>query len=65
MEQDKALELFNAWFVKPIKSMDVNGGFTCLNVRIGANSQVTNFACAEFILDSKYAGETPASAVVD
>lgn len=53
-----------AFHVDPAK-LDVNGGFTCLNVRIGASSQVTNFACAEFILDSKYAGETPSSAVVD
>lgn len=45
--------------------LDVNDGFTCLNVRIGASTQVTNFACAEFILDSKYAGDVPSSVVVD
>lgn len=45
--------------------LDVNDGFTCLNVRIGASTQATNFACAEFILDSKYAGEVPSSVVVD
>lgn len=45
--------------------LDVNDGFTCLNVRIGASTQVTNFACAEFILDSKYAGDVLSSVVVD
>ncbi|WP_270474428.1 hypothetical protein [Clostridium cochlearium] len=45
--------------------LDVNEGFTCLNVRIGASTQVTNFTCAEFILDSKYAGDIPSSVVVD
>lgn len=45
--------------------LDVNDGFTCLSVRIGASTQVTNFACAEFILDSKYAGDVPSSVVVD
>lgn len=45
--------------------LDVNDGFTCLNVRIGASTQVTNFASAEFILDSKYAGDVPSSAVVN
>lgn len=45
--------------------LDVNNGFTCLNVRIGASIQATNFACAEFILDSKYGGEIPSSVVKD
>lgn len=45
--------------------LDINNGFTCLNVRIGASTQATNFACAEFILDSKYAGDVPSSVVVD
>lgn len=45
--------------------LDVNDGFTCLNVRVGASSQETNFASAEFILDSKYAGDIPSSVVVD
>ncbi|MCD3327398.1 hypothetical protein G8V02_10915, partial [Clostridium botulinum D/C] len=46
-------------------SLDVNEGFTCLNVRIGASTQATNFVCAEFILDDKYAGDIPSSVVVD
>jgi hypothetical protein len=50
--------------VDPAK-LDINNGFTCLNVRIGASNQVTNFACAEYILESKYGGEVPASAIVD
>lgn len=45
--------------------LDVNDGFTCLNVGIGASTQATNFACAEYILDSKYAGEIPSSVVKD
>lgn len=45
--------------------LDVNEGFTCLNVRIGASTQVTNFASAEYILDSKYAGDIPSSVVTD
>lgn len=50
--------------IDPAK-LDINDGFTCLNVRIGASTQVTNFACAEFILDSKYAGDIPSSVVID
>ena len=45
--------------------LDVNDGLTCLNVRIGASTQATNFASAEYILDSKYAGDVPSSVVVD
>ena len=45
--------------------LDINNGFTCLNVRIGASTQATNFASAEYILDSKYAGDVPSSVVVD
>lgn len=45
--------------------LDVNDGFNCLNVRIGASTQATNFVCAEFILDSKYAGDIPSSVVID
>ncbi len=45
--------------------LDMNEGFTCLNVRIGESTQVTNFASAEFILDSKYAGDVPSSVVKD
>lgn len=50
--------------VDPTK-LDINNGFTCLNVRIGASTQATNFASAEYILDSKYAGDVPSSVVVD
>ncbi|WP_147564945.1 hypothetical protein [Clostridium tyrobutyricum] len=50
--------------IDPAK-LDINNGFTCLNVRIGASTQVTNFASAEYILDSKYAGDVPSSVVVD
>lgn len=50
--------------IDPAK-LDVNDGFTCLNVRIGASTQATNFASAEYILDSKYAGDVPSSVVVD
>lgn len=50
--------------IDPAK-LDINEGFTCLNVRIGASTQATNFACAEYILDSKYAGDNPSSVVVD
>jgi len=50
--------------IDPAK-LDINDGFTCLNVRIGASTQATNFAAAEYILDSKYAGDIPSSVVVD
>lgn len=50
--------------IDPAK-LDVNNGFNCLNVRIGASTQVTNLACAEFILNSKYGGVIPSSVVVD
>lgn len=46
-------------------SLDINDGYTCLNVRIGASAQVTDFASAEYILDSKYAADIPASVVTD
>ena len=42
--------------IDPAK-LDVNNGFTCLNVRLGASSQATNFASGEFILENKYAGD--------
>lgn len=50
--------------IDPAK-LELNNGFTCLNVKIGASTQATNFVCAEFILDSKYAGDIPSSVVVD
>jgi hypothetical protein len=53
-----------AFHIDPAR-LDVNEGFICLNVRIGASTQATNLACAEFILDSKYAGDVPSSVVVD
>ncbi|WP_058953053.1 hypothetical protein [Clostridium tyrobutyricum] len=40
--------------IDPAK-LDINNGFTCLNVRIVASSQATNFASGEFILENKYA----------
>lgn len=42
--------------VDPAK-LDINNGFTCLNVRIGASNQVTNFACAEYILKTNIVGK--------
>ena len=42
--------------IDPAK-LDINNGFTCLNVRVGASSQATNFASGEFILENKYAGD--------
>ena len=42
--------------IDPAK-LDINNGFTYLNVRIGASSQATNFASGEFILENKYAGD--------
>jgi hypothetical protein len=39
--------------VDPAK-IDVNNGFCCLGLKIGASSQATNFACGEFLLDMKY-----------
>lgn len=50
--------------IDPAK-LDLNNGFTCLNVKIGASTQATNFVCAGFILYSKYAGDIPSSVVVD
>ncbi|UZQ49930.1 hypothetical protein [Clostridium kluyveri] len=50
--------------IDPAK-LDVNNGFCCLNVRLGASSQATNFAGGEFILENKYPQEYPPSAVVD
>lgn len=50
--------------VNPSK-LDVNNGFCCLNVRLGASSQATNFASCEFILESKYPQEELPSAVID
>ncbi|EYE88170.1 hypothetical protein Q428_09430 [Fervidicella metallireducens AeB] len=38
---------------------------TFLNVKIGASTQVVNFPCAEFVLDSKYAGDVTSSVFVD
>lgn len=39
--------------IDPAK-LDVNNGFCYLGLKIGASSQATNFASAEFILESKY-----------
>ncbi|WP_411680643.1 hypothetical protein [Clostridium thailandense] len=52
------------FYVDPAK-LDMNNGFCCLNVRVGASSQATNFACGEFILENKYAQTEQLSAVVD
>lgn len=50
--------------VDPAK-LDINNGYCCLNVRVGASSQATNFTSGEFILESKYGQADPPSAVVD
>lgn len=34
--------------------LDINNGFTCISVKIGATAQPTNFASVDVILDSKY-----------
>lgn len=34
MEQSKALELFNGWFVEPIEKMNINGGFVAFMVTL-------------------------------
>lgn len=52
------------FYVDPAK-LDMNNGFCCLNVRVGASSQATNFACGEFILENKYAQIETTSAVAD
>lgn len=50
--------------VDPAK-LDINNGFCCLNVRVGASTQATNFANGEFILEMKYGQADPPSAIVD
>lgn len=50
--------------IDPAK-LDINNGFCCLNVRLGASSQATDFAGGEFILENKYLQEDAPSAVVD
>lgn len=50
--------------VEPSK-LDINNGYCCLNVRIGASAQATNFACGEFILENKYGQADSPSAVID
>lgn len=50
--------------VDPAK-LDVNNGFCCLSVRLGASAQATNFASGEFILESKYSQEDLPPAVID
>jgi hypothetical protein len=52
------------FYIDPAK-LDMNNEFCCLNVRVGASTQATNFACGEFILENKYAQEEAPSAVVD
>lgn len=52
------------FYVDPAK-LDVNNGFCCLNVRIGASGQAANFAAGEFIIDSKYRQAEHPSAIVD
>jgi len=49
--------------IDPAK-LDINNG-CCLNIRVGASSQATNFAGGEFILENKYPQEDVLSAVVD
>jgi hypothetical protein len=48
--------------VDPAK-LDINNGFTCLNVRISASGQATNFASCDFLLDTKYDQALPPSAI--
>jgi hypothetical protein len=45
--------------------LDINNGFDCLQVRIGASASATNFASVEFILDVKYNQAVVPSAIVD
>lgn len=41
MDQSKALELFNVWFVKPIKSMNADGGFIAFMVALALYERLT------------------------
>lgn len=50
------------FYIDPAK-LDVNNGFCCLNIRIGASTQATNFASGEFILENKYAEDETLSSV--
>jgi hypothetical protein len=50
--------------VDPSK-LDINNGYCCLNVRVGASTQANNFASGEFILEMKYGQADPPSAIVD
>jgi hypothetical protein len=52
------------FYIDPAE-LDINNGFCCLNVRIGASAQATNFASGEFILDTKYGQADPPTAIVD
>lgn len=45
--------------------LDTANNFDCLNVRIADSEQATNLAYAEFILDMKYKGTTPPTAITD
>jgi len=45
--------------------LDINNGFTTIQARIGASSQVTNFASVEILIDAKYEQSTPPSAVIN
>ena len=45
--------------------LDLNNGYPCLGVKIGASSQATNFAFGEFILEMKYGQADPPSVLVD
>jgi hypothetical protein len=39
--------------IDPAK-LDINEGFTCIGIKIGASSQAANFASADVIIDSRY-----------
>lgn len=51
--------------IDPATCMDINNGFDCIGVNVGASAQVTNFASAEAIVEMKYQAAVPPSVIVD
>jgi hypothetical protein len=45
--------------------LDINNGFDCLQVRVGASASATNFVSVEFLIDTKYNQAVLPSFIVD
>lgn len=61
---DAGVKNKEVWIQVDPATLDIAGGFDCITVKMAA-SNAANLVYAEYILESRYPGATPPSALVD